>query len=267
MNQARWCRRQSLATIEKLLGAMPRSVGTDERWRQALWCLGLDPRSRVRELAHSARAALDGGQGPRSAMYRYERVLWSLGYHVAGVDEVGRGSLAGPVMAAAVVLPRFCELGGVADSKTLSAQKRDTLHDFIFDKALAVAVGCAQSQEVDDLNIYQATRKAMVLAVEGLGLGPSHLLVDAINLDEIGIPVWSIVRGDAKSGSIASASIIAKVTRDRLMDELHEQFPHYGFDRNKGYATRRHLEALQEYGPCPHHRWSYRPVRWAQDSG
>ncbi len=210
---------------------------------------------------------MERAQGEPAKLYRYERVLWSLDYQVAGVDEVGRGCLAGPVVASAVLLPRFYPLDEVADSKVLSAQKRNRLYQMILDKALAVSIGCAPAQEVDDINVYQATRKAMSRAVEGLAIQPDHLLVDAIALHEVGIPVWSMVRGDARSGSIAAASIVAKVTRDGMMETYHEMYPQYGFARHKGYATPLHLQALREFGPCPLHRRSFRPVWEAPSLG
>ncbi len=188
-----------------------------------------------------------------------------LGWHapglVAGVDEAGRGPLAGPVVAAAVILDDLKRIAGLADSKVLTALRRERLADEIRAKALCVSVGEASVEEIDRLNILQATLLAMRRAVEGLRLVPQQVLVDGNRLPVLKMPAEAIVKGDAKVPAISAASIIAKVERDRLCTELHLQWPQYGFDGHKGYPTPEHLEALRAHGACPAHRRSYAPVR------
>lgn len=179
---------------------------------------------------------------------------------VAGVDEAGRGPLAGPVVAAAVILDRPPRIQGLADSKVISPRKRDRLYDLIRDKALCCSVGMARVEEIDQLNILQATMLAMRRAVQGLRLKPVKVLVDGNRLPTLDVLAEAVVGGDAKVRSISAASIIAKVTRDRLMEELHAQYPVYGFAGHKGYGTAEHLAALRQHGPCPEHRRSFAPV-------
>ena len=179
---------------------------------------------------------------------------------MAGVDEAGRGPLAGPVVAAAVILDDSRRILGLADSKVLTAPTRDKLYDKIREKALCCSVGSASVEEIDTLNIFHATMLAMKRAVEGLRLKPVKVLVDGNRLPQIDILSEAIVGGDAKVKSISAASIIAKVTRDRMLAELHEQFPQYGFAAHKGYGTPEHLEALRVHGPCVHHRRHFAPV-------
>ena len=178
----------------------------------------------------------------------------------AGVDEAGRGPRAGPVGAAAVILDDTKRILGLNDSKVLTPLQRDKLYDKIREKALCCSVGSASVQEIDELNIYHATMLAMKRAVEGLRLKPVKVLVDGNALPKLEILSEAIVGGDAKVKSISAASIIAKVTRDRMLCELHEQFPHYGFAAHKGYSTPEHLEALRTHGPCIHHRRHFAPV-------
>jgi len=190
-----------------------------------------------------------------------ERNLWESGYlHIAGIDEAGRGPLAGPVMAAACILPARFELPGLNDSKQLTVSKREKLFAEIKEQALGYGIGSAEPAEIDALNILQATKLAMKRAVESLKMRPHFLLIDALELSELKIPQRGIINGDALSASIAAASILAKVTRDHWMTELHELYPQYGFARNKGYGTRDHLDALKRFGPCPLHRRSFAPV-------
>lgn len=179
---------------------------------------------------------------------------------MAGVDEAGRGPLAGPVVAAAVILDDTRRILGLNDSKQLTALQRERLYDKIREKALCCAVGMASVQEIDELNIYHATMLAMKRAVEGLRLKPVKVLVDGNALPKLEILSEAIVGGDAKVKSISAASIIAKVTRDRMLTELHEQFPQYGFAAHKGYSTPEHLEALRVHGACIHHRRHFAPV-------
>ncbi|WP_169823945.1 ribonuclease HII [Bacillus marinisedimentorum] len=179
---------------------------------------------------------------------------------IAGVDEVGRGPLAGPVVAAAVILPEDCLILGLDDSKKLSEQKREELEQEILKNALSVCIGISEPEEIDRLNIYQASRLAMKRAVEGLDTQPDHLLVDAVEIDTE-ISQEAIIKGDGHSVSIAAASIIAKVKRDRLMKDLGRRYPGYGFEKHMGYPTSTHLEALEKLGPAPFHRRSFGPVK------
>jgi len=180
---------------------------------------------------------------------------------IAGLDEAGRGPLAGPVVAAAVILPRGCVLPGLDDSKQLDEADRNRLYDVILRRAVASAVGSASEEEIDRLNILEATRLAMQRAVALLTPPPDFLLLDALTLPTIALPQKSVIKGDGLSRSIAAASILAKVTRDRLMDEYHRTFPSYNFSVHKGYGTPEHLRFLRTYGPCPIHRRSFAPVR------
>lgn len=192
----------------------------------------------------------------------FEQEARRCGYRrIAGIDEAGRGPLAGPVVAAAVILPVRCRLTGVDDSKQLSETEREQWYAAILEKAVGVGIGSADAGEIDSLNILEATRLAMQRAVENLAPSPDYLLTDAITLPAIKIPLRPLIRGDALSLSIAAASIIAKVTRDHLMAAYHETFPQYNFLSHKGYGTVEHLQRLARYGPCAIHRWTYAPVK------
>ncbi|GIX25140.1 MULTISPECIES: ribonuclease HII [Caldimonas] len=188
-------------------------------------------------------------------------LCWESPGLVAGVDEAGRGPLAGPVVAAAVILDDQQPVKGLADSKRLSALRRERLYDEIRAKALCCSIAVASPEEIDRLNILQATLLAMRRAVEGLRLKPARVLVDGNRLPVLKVPAEAIVQGDAKVPAISAASILAKVHRDRLCMALHEAHPEYGFATHKGYPTREHLAALREHGPCPAHRRSFAPVR------
>jgi ribonuclease HII len=198
-----------------------------------------------------------------------EMALFEQGYSfVAGLDEAGRGCLAGPVVAAAVILPLSSDIedilarfNGVNDSKQLTMLARERLYDQIMQNALAVGVGSGSVEMIDKCNILQATKHAMRDALDQLSPTPQALLLDAIHLPGLTIPQRSLIKGDARCLSIAAASIIAKVTRDRLMLTLHKEYPEYGFDQHKGYGTVAHLAALQSHGATPHHRYSFAPVR------
>ncbi|WP_208559949.1 ribonuclease HII [Marinilactibacillus kalidii] len=183
---------------------------------------------------------------------------------VAGIDEVGRGPLAGPVVAAAVILDPANPIIGLNDSKKLPMATRERLYQEIKEKALAYSVGQVDAQGIDQINIYQASKRAMQLAVEGLALSPDHLLIDAMKLD-LRVEQESLIKGDARSVSIAAASIIAKVTRDKMMEDYHQIYPGYGFDQNAGYGTKQHLEGLDALGITPIHRLSFAPVRARSD--
>ncbi|HRO79908.1 MAG TPA: ribonuclease HII [Alicycliphilus denitrificans] len=185
---------------------------------------------------------------------------WHPGGLVAGVDEAGRGPLAGPVVAAAVILDDQQPIAGLADSKTLTAARRERLFDEIRAKALCCSIAEASVEEIDRLNILQATLLAMRRAVQGLRLKPTLALVDGNRLPRLDVPAEAIVKGDARVAAISAASILAKVTRDRWCAELHAQYPQYGFAGHKGYGTAEHLAALQAHGACPQHRRSFAPV-------
>lgn len=177
--------------------------------------------------------------------------------YICGVDEVGRGPLAGPVITAAVILPKDCEILYLNDSKQVSEKKREELYDIIMEKAIAVGIGSASHEVIDEINILNATYAAMRDAISKLEVKPDLLLIDAVHIPEVDIKQVSIVKGDARSVSIAAASIVAKVTRDRMMQEYDKVFPGYGFARNKGYGSQEHIQTLKEQGPCLIHRHSF----------
>ena len=183
---------------------------------------------------------------------------------VAGVDEAGRGPLAGPVVAAAVILDELQPIKGLADSKVLSAGRREKLYDEIRARALCCSIASASAEEIDQINILQATMLAMKRAVEGLRILPHRVVVDGNRVPQLRVPVEALVKGDALMPAISAASILAKVTRDRLCDALHAEHPAYGFAAHKGYPTPEHLAALRTHGPCPAHRRSFAPVREAE---
>ena len=201
---------------------------------------------------------------PPTAPYRYEAQAWRAGLaRVAGLDEAGRGPLAGPVVAAAVVLTSDRRVKKLADSKLLSPERREELFGEITARAVAVGVGIVDHETIDRVNILQATRMAMVEALRGLGLEPDLVITDFVKLPGLTCPQRNLVDGDQRCATVAAASIIAKVTRDRLMVEADKQFPDYGFARHKGYATTDHLAALDRHGPCPIHRRTFSGV-WRQ---
>lgn len=193
----------------------------------------------------------------------YEMEAESKGFTlIAGVDEAGRGPLAGPVVAAACYIPSNIYLPGIDDSKKLTELQREKLFETIVgDSRIIYGVGIIDSQTIDEINIYQATIKAMQMAVDKMAIKPDCLLVDGLKLPYPDVYVEKIISGDSLSQSIAAASVIAKVTRDKLMVEFHMQWPHYGFDRHKGYGTDRHTDALREHGPCPIHRKTFEPIK------
>lgn len=193
-------------------------------------------------------------------MLEYENELYEKGITlIAGVDEVGRGPLIGPVVAAAVILPKGFYHPGIKDSKKLSEKKREELYKVITENALSIGVGTVSEEVIDEINIYEATKIAMKEAINNLSPSPEHVLIDAMKL-ELKMPSTSIIKGDALSESIAAASIIAKVTRDHLLMKMDEEYPMYDLKNNKGYGTKKHLEALEKYGACKYHRKSYSPV-------
>lgn len=197
----------------------------------------------------------------------FERAARLRGYRrIAGIDEVGRGPLAGPVVAAAVILPVRSRLVGVNDSKQLSERERERFYVAICEQAVGMGIGWADVAEIDQLNILEATRLAMRRALEQLVPPPDYVLIDAVSLPGVSIPIRPIIKGDALSISIAAASIVAKVTRDRLMVSYHDTFPEYGFLSHKGYGTAEHLERLAYHGPCSIHRRSFAPVKLAMSA-
>ena len=198
----------------------------------------------------------------------YESKLWKEGLElIAGVDEAGRGPLAGPVIAAAVIFPPKVRLAGIKDSKKLTPQKREELFQKIFNSALSVGMGIIDEKEIDEVNILNAALRAMRLAVLDLNIAPQFVLVDGNReIPQLGIPQLPIPKGDNLSLSVASASIVAKVTRDRLMLKYHKTYPQFCFNQNKGYCTKSHIEALKSYGPCEIHRFSFSPVKLLKDN-
>lgn len=193
--------------------------------------------------------------------YIYERELREKGINlIAGVDEVGRGPLVGPVVTACVILPEKFDLEGLTDSKKLSEKKREILYKEIEEQALGIGIGIVDNEEIDNINILNATKKAMKMAINNCPVRPEHVLIDAVKLD-IDIPTTSIIKGDLKSITISAASVIAKVTRDHMLYELDKKYPMYDFKHNKGYPTKKHIEAIMEYGIIKEHRKSFSPVK------
>ena len=220
-----------------------------------------DERSAVRQTAARARTAIEKLRLERERLetlrffeHECEREGYTL---ICGIDEAGRGPLAGPVVAGAVILPKDCEILGINDSKKLSEKRREELFEEVMEKAAAVGVGIVGAKRIDEINILQADYEAMCEAIGRLSVMPQVLLNDAVMIPQVRIAQKSIVHGDAKSISIASASIIAKVTRDRMMTEYDALFPEYGFARHKGYGTADHYAAIKKYGPSPIHRMSF----------
>ena len=218
-----------------------------------------DTRSGVQALirrSEKQREALEKETARIYQLQQYERDYEKEGL-ICGIDEVGRGPLAGPVVAGAVILPKNCEILYLNDSKQLSAEKREQLYDIILEHAVAVGIGIVSPQRIDEINILQATYEAMRQAIEKLNPQPAVLLNDAVRIPQVAIQQVPIIKGDAKSVSIAAASIVAKVTRDRMMEQYEEVFPGYGFARNKGYGSKEHIETLQTMGPTAIHRRSF----------
>ena len=194
-------------------------------------------------------------------MLAYEKELYTQGIHlIAGVDEVGRGPLAGPVVAAAVILPKACKIPGLNDSKKIPKSKHKEIYEDVLQNAIAIGIGVKDNQVIDQVNIYEATKLAMMEAIGQLEPQPQHLLIDAMKLD-LPIPQTSIIKGDANSLSIAAASIVAKVTRDQMMEKFDREYPGYDFAKNAGYGTAKHLAGLDKLGVTPIHRRSFEPVK------
>ncbi|MEG0025781.1 MAG: ribonuclease HII [Bacilli bacterium] len=205
----------------------------------------------------------------KSDLFQYENELYQQGIkYIGGVDEVGRGPLIGPVVACCCVLPKEFQLEGLTDSKKLSEKKRDIFYEYLIKHALAYDIGVVEPALIDKINIYQASKKAMEIAIAKVRekINLEHVLIDAMPIT-LDIETTSIIKGDAKSISIAAASVIAKVTRDKMMYSLAKKYPQYGFDTNKGYPTKKHLEALKKYGLIPGYRQSYGPVKKIVEEG
>lgn len=219
-----------------------------------------DERAGVQKLVESSKKSITGIEDEKKRLYEmrsFER-LHSDKKYICGIDEVGRGPLAGPVYAAAVILPADAEILYINDSKKLSEKKREELYHEIYEKAISVGIGFSDHNRIDEINILQATYEAMAKAVANLSVKPDILLIDAVHIPQLEeYQQESIIKGDAKSVSIAAASIIAKVTRDHLMAELDDKYPGYGFAHNKGYGSADHIEALKKIGPCEIHRRSF----------
>lgn len=247
-------------TIEQIKQALEKVSSAEDA---LLKDLQLDERKGVQQLLKRWYKQLEKETLSKNRFFEmthYENALRKEGYrYIAGMDEVGRGPLAGPVVAAAVILPKQFYLPGLDDSKKLTEEKRDYFYQYIYEHALHVAVGSVPAETIDEINIYEATKKAMLTAVAKLPVTPEYLLVDAMKL-ETTIPQQAIVKGDSRSVSIAAASIVAKVTRDRWMKKLGEQYPVYKFEKNMGYGTQEHLLALDQHGITPYHRKSFAPV-------
>ena len=218
-----------------------------------------DTRSGVQKLIAQCRkkeAALEAEKQRIENMKVYEHKYEHLGY-LCGIDEVGRGPFAGPVVAAAVILPKDCDILYLNDSKKLSEKKRELLYDEIYEKAVAIGIGMSSEEVIDEINILQATYKAMQQAISKLSIKPDLLLNDAVTIPDVEIEQIPIIKGDAKSASIAAASIVAKVTRDRMMKEYDTIYPGYDFAKNKGYGTKAHIEGIKKQGICDIHRRTF----------
>lgn len=243
------------------IGAIKERLGAagDEELPSLIAAYRTDPRAGVQKLVAAAQKRYDKllqEIARTDALKKYEKTYDNYLY-ICGVDEVGRGPLAGPVVAGAVILPKDCSLLYINDSKKLSAAKRGMLYDRIMEEAVAAATGMAGPERIDEINILQATYEAMRDAIAKLSPQPDLLLNDAVTIPGVDIPQVAIVGGDGKSISIGAASIIAKVTRDRMMEAYEDIYPGYGFFANKGYGTAEHVKALQAYGPTPIHRRSF----------
>lgn len=247
---------EAISQIKEVLG----NSFSEEALKAFIETYKCDERAGVQKLVENAGKKLDLLYKEIQRienMKKYERENAGLGL-LCGIDEVGRGPLAGPVYAAAVILPTDSDILYLNDSKKLSEKKREELYDVIMEKAIAVGIGSSSCERIDEINILQATYEAMTKAVNSLSVKPGGLLIDAVHIPQLEeYKQISIIKGDAKSVSIAAASIIAKVTRDRIMKDYAKEYPEYGFDSNKGYGSADHIAALKKYGPCPIHRRSF----------
>ena len=247
---------ESIASIKEKLNA----ININEL-PEFIESLKNDKRMGAVKLAQTAQKKYDSYTAEMErlkALSYYENLCRKNGFSlIAGIDEVGRGPLAGPVVTAAVILNKNAMIEGVNDSKKVPAAKREKLYDIIINEAVAYSFGVVSSDEIDEINILQATYKAMRQAISGLGIKPDYILADAVTIPKIDIPQQGIIKADAKSISIGAASIIAKVYRDRMMEKYAEIYPEYGFEDNKGYGSKFHIEAIKKHGICPIHRRSF----------
>ncbi len=231
----------------------------DEELADFIETYGSDPRSGVISLCSQAckrMADIEKEYARLEEISKYEREYGQYGL-ICGIDEVGRGPLAGPVVAGAVILPKDCKIKYINDSKKLSAKMRDMFYDEIMEKAVAVGIGFVSEKRIDEINILNATYEAMREAIDKLGVKPDILLNDAVTIPKVDIRQVPIIKGDAKSISIGAASIVAKVTRDRFMEEMAKKYPQYDFASNKGYGSAKHIAAIKEHGPCEIHRKTF----------
>lgn len=250
-----------MATIKDIKAQLAQFTDlTDPRWAE----FKADERAGVQTAIKQRRSAIlkEIQEDERlETMLAYEKALYEIGLEfVAGIDEVGRGPLAGPVVAAAVILPKGCKIRYLNDSKKIPKSKHEDIYQEVMERALAVGVGIQDAAVIDQVNIYEATKLAMLEALGKLDQQPQHLLIDAMTLDTP-IPQTSIIKGDANSLSIAAASIVAKVTRDQMMADYDHQFPGYGFAKNAGYGTAEHLQGLAKHGVTPIHRRTFEPIK------
>ena len=251
---------------EKKIGEIKEELKAvdDEKLPSFIEAYEKDERSGVVKIVEQAKKRIEKLEAEKlriENLKKYEREYADCGY-ICGIDEVGRGPLAGPVVAGAVILPKDCDILYINDSKKLSAAKREELYDVIMEKAVAVGIGMASSQRIDEINILQATYEAMREAVSQLTLPLGHVLADAVRIPKLTVAQTPIIKGDAKCYSIAAASIIAKVTRDRIMREYDRIYPGYGFSDNKGYGSAAHIETLKKKGPVPIHRRTFISAFW-----
>ncbi|MBO4652341.1 MAG: ribonuclease HII [Lachnospiraceae bacterium] len=245
---------ESISVIRETIKACP-----EEQLDALLATYAEDPRAGVQSLVTSGRKRAEAYRrelARTEEMWHYERLYPDRRY-IGGIDEVGRGPLAGPVVAACVILPKDCGLLYINDSKQLTEKKREELYDSILSEAVSVGIGVVSHEVIDEINILQATFRAMREAIDMMETKPDQILVDAVHIPGIAIPQRGIIKGDAKSISIAAASIVAKVTRDRMMVAMDEKYPGYGFAGNKGYGSAEHIQAIREKGPCEIHRRSF----------
>lgn len=251
-------KKHSIAEIKQILSQ-------DQVTEEIIESLKLDSRKGVQQalhVYHNKQAKQELLHKQFQEMKKYEEMHFQQGKQfIAGIDEVGRGPLAGPVVAAAVILPKNFSLIGLTDSKKLSIKQREEYAEIIKQEAIAIGIGEISPQIIDQENIYQASILAMEEAVKKLPIKPDHLLIDAVPLKNLSYTSDVIIKGDQKSISIAAASVIAKVYRDQIMAELHKTYPYYQFDQNQGYGTKAHLEGIQEYGVTPYHRKSFAPIK------
>lgn len=252
---------QTIREIKENLEAV--TALSDPIWEK----LGQDERQGVKKAIALRKKVIEDNSKEEQRleyMLRYERDIYRQGYHcIAGIDEVGRGPLAGPVVAACVILPRNCKIKGLNDSKKIPKSKHNILFEQIKNQAVGIGIGIVDNKMIDSVNIYQATKLAMLEAINDLKkveVFPDYLLIDAMTLD-ISIPQMSLIKGDANSLSIAAASIVAKVTRDQLMMSYDQNYPGYDFAQNAGYGTKKHLHGLKKYGVTPIHRKSFEPIK------